>query len=169
MVLLLYGPPYFDGHNSNPLTFPIAARFNYPNRRFNFRVHRYANCSYTEDELESNNGWNKIGRISFIRNSNANIFKMHLGWIFRDDPNTIEFSLFYHNNEHKSSGYIAHKIDERHFQPRGAIGDANMIRIMGSTEYAPNGYAVFHNSLGQPYNPNNGMTLSKYNWHFKFN
>ncbi len=50
----------------------------------------------------------------------------------------------------------------------GSRGNANIIKIMGSTSYAPNGYAVFYNSYGQPYNPINGMTLSKANWHFLF-
>ncbi|HDZ85581.1 MAG TPA: T9SS type A sorting domain-containing protein [Candidatus Moranbacteria bacterium] len=67
---------------------------------------------------------------------------MHLGWIFRDDPNTIEFSLFYHNNEHKSSGYIAHKIDERHFPDVNANVDMYLgERVIGmiiNNEYDPN-------------------------------
>jgi len=73
----------------------------------------YDDCDYTADELNSTNGWNKVGRICFVEGVSANIFKMHLGWIFRDDPNTISFSLFYHNN--KEEVFVSHKIDERNF------------------------------------------------------
>jgi hypothetical protein len=50
----------------------------------------------------------------------------------------------------------------------GTVGDANTIRIMGPKSYAPNGYAVFYNAAGQPYNPNTGRTLSRDLWHFLF-
>ena len=54
------------------------------------------------------------------------------------------------------------------YQAPGATGNSNMIRVMGTTKYAPNGYAVFYNNQGQAYNPNTGMTLSRNNWHFLF-
>ena len=54
------------------------------------------------------------------------------------------------------------------YQAQDAAGNTNMIRIMGPTDYAPNGYIVFYNNYGQPYNPTNGMTLPKTNWHFEF-
>jgi RHS repeat-associated protein len=54
------------------------------------------------------------------------------------------------------------------YQPPGSEGNANLIRIMGPTDYAPNGYAVFYNSAGQPFDPNTGRTLSKAVWHFLF-
>ncbi len=43
-----------------------------------------------------------------------------------------------------------------------------MIGIMGPTGYASNGYAVFHNRIGQAINPNIGQTLGQALWHLKF-
>ena len=44
---------------------------------------------------------------------------------------------------------------------------ANAIRVqLNPTNYAPNGYAVFYNAHGQPFNPNTGRTLSRALWHF---
>ncbi len=62
------------------------------------------------------------------------------------------------------------------FVPKGTpLGsDANAIRIMeptfpGETSYPhPKGYVVFHNSSGQPFNPETGQTLSSSNWHYDF-
>jgi hypothetical protein len=81
----------------------------------------YHDCAYSEDELNSTNGWNKIGRISFMKNSSPNIFKMHLGWIFRDDPAEVRFSLYYHNDDNTDL-FVAHRIDEMEFLP-----DANVL------------------------------------------
>jgi len=47
-------------------------------------------------------------------------------------------------------------------------GNGMVYQAPGSTEYAPNGYAVFYNRYGQPYNPSNGLTLSRNTWHFLF-
>ncbi len=117
-------------HNCTPPTLPKKWKFNNYNRRFTFRAYMYDNCAYTATELDSTNGWNKIGRISFIRNSSANKFKMHLGWIFRDDPDKISFSLFFHDND---EGYfVSHKIDERYFS--GANSTVDMYlgeKVMG--------------------------------------
>jgi hypothetical protein len=69
------------------------------------------------------------------------------------------------------SDYIMRMADNGNgviYQAPGSTGNANMIRIMGPTDYAPNGYAVFYNQYGQPYNPNNGNTLGRTLWHFKF-
>lgn len=52
------------------------------------------------------------------------------------------------------------------YQAYGSTGNANSIRIMGPTNYAPNGYAVFYNANGQAFNPVTGLVLSKANWHF---
>ena len=56
------------------------------------------------------------------------------------------------------------------FRPIGTspTSNANAIRIMGPTSYAPNGYSVFYNSFGQPINPATGQTLPRSLWHFKF-
>lgn len=54
------------------------------------------------------------------------------------------------------------------FRPLGSSTDANLIRIMQPTSQNLNGYAVFYNSYGQPFNPLNGQTLSQTNWHFGF-
>jgi RHS repeat-associated protein len=69
------------------------------------------------------------------------------------------------------SDYIMRPADNGNgmvYQAPGSIGNANMIRIMGPTTYAPNGYSVFYNSYGQPINPNTGETLGRALWHFKF-
>ena len=104
--------------NCTPKAWPKRWKFDRSGRRYKFRAHMYDNCAYTADDLDSTNGWNKIGRITFPYDTpnwekKYNIFKMHLGWIFRDDPNTISFALFFHNN--KEAVYAAHKIDERGF------------------------------------------------------
>jgi hypothetical protein len=46
--------------------------------------------------------------------------------------------------------------------------DANSIRIMGPTSYAPYGYHVHYNSLGQAIDPLTGQTLSKAASHLLF-
>ena len=69
------------------------------------------------------------------------------------------------------SDYIMRSADNGNgvvYQAPGSTGNANMIRIMGPTDYAPNGYTVFYNKYGQPFNPNTGHTLSRSLWHFKF-
>lgn len=104
---------YEGWHYCLPFSSYDIWKFNHPNRRFKFRAHMYDNCSYDPDELESDNGWNKVGRISFMKNSSMNKFKMHLGWIFLDDPNEIQFSLFYHNTDEEY--FISHRIDRRDF------------------------------------------------------
>ncbi len=44
---------------------------------------------------------------------------------------------------------------------------ANAIRVhLNPTSYAPNGYTVFYNAHGQPFDPNTGRTLSRALWHF---
>ena len=61
-------------------------------------------CKNCEDnEL----GWNKIGRITFIRKNNVNQHKLHVGW--RADP----------NNDHqlKMSAYFHESTDEKKNQP----------------------------------------------------
>lgn len=69
------------------------------------------------------------------------------------------------------SDYVMRQADNGNgvvYQLPGSTGNANMIRIMGPTNYAPNGYSVFYNSYGQPINPNTGATLGRALWHFKF-
>jgi hypothetical protein len=108
-------------HFCIPPAFGKKWKFNNPNRRFKFRVHMSKNCSYTSNDLNSTGGWNKIGRISFVKNTNFNKFKMHLGWIFHDDPHKIDLALFYHNNNEKV--FVAHKIDARIFDDLNATVD----------------------------------------------
>jgi hypothetical protein len=92
-------------------------KFDNSDRRFRFRAHMYDNCSYNPESLNSTNGWNKIGRINFTDNPyHHNRFKMHLGWIFRDDPSTVRYSLYYHNDEDEEL-FVAHRIDEMSFNP----------------------------------------------------
>jgi len=109
------GLPWFDGHFCNLPALRKRWKFDRSGRRYKLRAHMYDNCSYTADDLNSTNGWNKIGRITFEHDGSVNTFKMHLGWIFRDDPNTISFALFYHNNTAEEKAYVVHKIDERYF------------------------------------------------------
>lgn len=69
------------------------------------------------------------------------------------------------------SDYVSRVTDNGNgiiYQASGSQGNSNIIRIMGPTEYAPNGYVVFHNKYGQPFNPITGKTLSKSLWHFNF-
>lgn len=54
------------------------------------------------------------------------------------------------------------------YRPIGSTSNANAIRVMGGTAYAPNGYVVFYNSNGQPINPQSGVTLPRSQWHFEF-
>jgi len=52
------------------------------------------NCTSCSDCEE---GWNKIGRITFIRNNDANNNKLHVGW--RADPNNdhqLKMSAYFH-------------------------------------------------------------------------
>ena len=82
-------------------------------------------------------------------------------FVVAPDGQTIEVPANYYSAPANNGNGIV-------YRPIGSATDANSIRVMGTTSYAPNGYAVFYNSYGQPINPLTGRTLSPLEWHFLF-
>jgi hypothetical protein len=108
---------YKGFHFCVPGAIPLVRKLDRNAKRFRFRAHMYDNCSYNPETLNENNGWNKIGRITFAEDLiYLERFKMHLGWVFRDDPAEVRFSLYYHNDVDDKL-FVAHRIDEMSFNP----------------------------------------------------
>ena len=64
-----------------------------------------------------NPGWNKIGRITFIRKNNVNRHKLHVGW--RADPNNdhqLKMSAYFHEStdDKETNHFVSHYVTNVH-------------------------------------------------------
>jgi hypothetical protein len=85
----------------------------------------------------------------------------HRQFIVAPDGQVIEVPPGYYSEPTRNGNGLI-------YRPIGSTSNANAIRVMGGTPYAPNSYVVFYNSHGQPINPLTGQTLPKSQWHFEF-
>lgn len=112
------------GDNNSGVKWPKAIKYTTSNRRYDFDITLKDNTWYSEGGC----GWNKAGRITFIRNTNVNVNKMHLGWqAIPNESNRIAVSLFFHNgpesdlNRDIDDNWVAHKFDTISTQSKTGI------------------------------------------------
>ncbi|MCF8369372.1 MAG: T9SS type A sorting domain-containing protein [Bacteroidales bacterium] len=95
---------------------------NTSNRRYKFNIAFWDECwthgaSVDSDCSDScNAGWNKAGRISFMRANNTNRNKLHLGWKYHDKmENQLKLSAYFHEtyNSNLDHCYVSHYISTK--------------------------------------------------------
>jgi hypothetical protein len=113
-----------EGAHNSGLKLPKAIKYTTSNRRYDFDITFRNNSWYSSGGC----GWNKVGRITFIRNTNLNVNKMHLGWqAILNDQNKIALSLFFHDGPETElmkgidDNWIAHKLDTISTETKTAI------------------------------------------------